>query len=144
MHHLMLVDDEENILKALKRVLSGNKDWSIEIFADPVAALQRATEKHFDLFISDYRMPVLDGIDFLTGVKEIHPDSMRLLVTGYTDLEALMGAINQAEIFRFLTKPWNDEYLLSTIKQALNFSDVMKENRRLADTLRQQQGEPDL
>lgn len=139
----MLVDDEENILKALKRALSANKDWSIETFANGEEALQRAMKKQFDLYLSDYRMPKIDGVSFLTGVKKIQPDSIRLILSGYTDLDALMGAINQAEIFRFITKPWNDEVLISSIKQALSFRDTLLENKRLADTVRKQQSELD-
>jgi two-component system, probable response regulator PhcQ len=143
MYQIMLVDDEENILKSLKRVLAKNKEWSIETFTNGQQALKRAMEKKFDLYLSDYRMPEMDGISFLTTVKEIQPDSMRLTLTGYTDIDALMGGINQAEIFRFITKPWNDEYLISTIKQALTFRDTILENQRLADTVRKQQSQLD-
>ncbi len=143
MYQIMLIDDEENILKALRRILSSNKDWSVEAFTNGEEALQRVMEKQFDLYLSDYRMPEIDGISFLAGVKKLQPDSMRLILSGYTDLDALMGAINHAEIFRFITKPWNDKFLINTIKQALKFRDTMLENQRLADTVRKQKSELD-
>jgi len=143
MYEIMLLDDEENILKALKRTLSANKNWSVEIFTNGEEALQRVMKKQFDLYLSDYRMPEIDGISFLTGVKKLQPDSIRLILSGYTDLDALMGAINQAEIFRFITKPWNDDVLINSIKQALTYRDTLLENKRLADTVRKQQSELD-
>ncbi len=139
MYQIMLVDDEENILKALKRVLAVKKDWNIEAFTCAEEALARATKKTFDLYLSDYRMPKIDGISFLTATKSIHPNAMRIVLSGYTDYDALMGAINQAEIFRFITKPWNDEYLINAITQALTYKDTLIENQRLADQVRAQQ-----
>lgn len=139
MYEIMIVDDEENILNALKRIIRHNKDWNIETFSDAEKALSRVTEKNFDLYLSDYKMPGIDGITFLTAVKTIQPDSIRLILSGYTDLDALMAAINEAEIFRFLTKPWNDSYLIKSLDQALNYRNTLLENKRLADQVREQQ-----
>ena len=135
----MIVDDEENILKAIKRLINHSKDWHVEAYSNPEQALAKAMEKSFDLYLSDYKMPDIDGVTFLTAVKNIQPDSMRIILSGYTDLDALMGAINQAEIFRFITKPWNDEYLLNSLEQALKYRSVLLENQQLADQVRQQQ-----
>lgn len=141
MYKIMLVDDEENILKSLNRILRNNTEWEIETYIKPEDALKRATTTNFDLFLSDFRMPEMDGVKFLTEVKNLQPESMRLILSGYTDLEALMGAINEAQIYRFITKPWQDYELVSTIKQALQFRDMQVENRRLADQVREQQEE---
>lgn len=141
MYRIMLVDDEENILKALKRTLGKLKEWDIETYTQPAEALKRATTANFDLFLSDFRMPEMDGVKFLTEVKKLQPESMRLILSGYTDLEALMGAINEAQIFRFITKPWQDYDLVASIMQALHFRDMQVENRRLADQVREQQQE---
>lgn len=143
MHRIMLVDDEENIIKALSRVMRANSDWDIEAYTRPEDALKRATTNNFDLFLSDFRMPGMDGVKFLTEIKRLQPESMRLILSGFTDLDALMGAINEAEIYRFITKPWQDYELVSTIKQALQFRDMQVENRRLADQVREQQEELD-
>ena len=139
----MIVDDEENILNSLRRMFTKNKQWEIEYYSDPKKALNRARTMNFDLFLSDYRMPEVDGIQFLTEVRQIQPEAMRLILSGYTDLEALLGAINKAEIYRFINKPWQDYELTSTIEQALKHREILVENRRLADQVREQQHELD-
>jgi DNA-binding NtrC family response regulator len=136
----MLIDDEENILSALKRVLR-NKEWEIETYSNPVDALKRLQTSGFDLIISDYRMPEMDGVKFLTQAKEIHLDSIRIILSGYTDLESLMDGINKAEIYRFLCKPWQDYDLLTTINKALEHRDMLLENKMLANQVRQQKQE---
>jgi len=138
MHSILIVDDEENILKSIKRLITHKTDWSVETYTDAEAALSRVMDKSFDLYLSDYKMPDIDGVTFLTAVKNLQPDSMRLILSGYTDLDALMGAINQAEIFRFITKPWNDDYLLHSLEQALVYRDTLIENQQLADQVRKQ------
>jgi two-component system, probable response regulator PhcQ len=140
MNRIMLVDDEENILRALRRVL-GNEDCEIETFTQPAEALRRAQVANFDLFISDYRMPGMDGVQLLTAIKELQPDAMRLILSGYADLEGVLVAINQAEIYRFICKPWQDDELRLAIHQALEHRRVLMENRHLAQLLREQQQE---
>jgi DNA-binding NtrC family response regulator len=139
----MVIDDEENILKALSRVLRNQDGWEFETYVNPHDALKRATTSNFDLFLSDFRMPEMDGVKLLTQIRYLQPESMRLILSGYTDLDALIGAINQAEIYRFIVKPWQDLELTETIKQALCFRDIQVENRFLADQLRAQQVELD-
>ncbi len=141
MYRIMIIDDEPNILNALKRALGGKGDWEIETYGSAGDALKRAQTANFELFISDYRMPDIDGVEFLTRVKDLQPESMRMILSGFTDLEALLGSINKAEIFRFICKPWNEYELVAAIKLALAHRSVLVENRRLADQVRQQQME---
>ncbi|GMR07207.1 MAG: hypothetical protein BMS9Abin26_0209 [Gammaproteobacteria bacterium] len=143
MYKIMIVDDEENILKALRRVLAREKGWETEYFSSISKALRRANTNNFDLFLSDYRMPEMNGVDFLSQVKELQPEAVRLILSGFTDLEALMGAINEAQIFRFICKPWEDIDLLATMKQALQHRALLVENRRLADQVRAQRKQLD-
>jgi DNA-binding NtrC family response regulator len=149
MARIMLVDDEENILKALRRILSsmppgGDKDAPgniIEIYTSPHDAFARAKEGlPFDIVISDYRMPEMDGVAFLKTMREIQPDAVRFIMSGYADLEWMVGAINEAKIQRFIAKPWDDYNLCADIRQALELQNLQIENRRLADEVRQQQG----
>lgn len=141
MYRVMLLDDEKNILSALRRTLVRHVDWELEVFVDGAEALRRAEIVNFELIVSDFRMPGMDGVQFLQQVKLLQPEAVRVILSGYTDLAALLGAINDAEIFRFISKPWNDYDLVATLKQALVHREVLVENRRLADLVRAQREE---
>lgn len=146
MPRLMLVDDEVNVLNSLRRALNAMPEDAIggpvclETFSSPQQALARASEMHFDLVISDYHMPEMDGVSFLEKLRALQPDAARLILSGYADLKALIAAINRAEIYRFVGKPWNDHDLALTIRQALEHRQLVTENARLADLVRVQQG----
>lgn len=149
MSRVMLVDDEEAILKSLKRILRlapcsfGGKTFQLEVetYTSPEAALEAARHDSYDLFISDYRMPVMDGIEFLKATKAIQPDAARLILSGYADLNALLRAVNEVGIDRFIGKPWNDYELLSAIGQALAHRELLIENRQLANLVRMEMGD---
>lgn len=149
MSRIMIVDDEEAILKALRRVLRiapcsyGNKTFSLEVeaFSSPKLALERARHESYDLFVSDFRMPEMDGIEFLKGAKALQPDAARLILSGYADLNALVRAVNEVGIERFIGKPWNDYDLMSAIGQALAHRDLLLENRELANLVRLEMGD---
>ena len=115
---ILLLDDEPNILSALRRVFA-SEPYDLEVFTDAASALACAKDMDFALAISDYRMPEVDGVSFLTIFRSLRPDAMRLILSGFTDLEALLGAINDAHIYRFITKPWQDYELRTTVAQAL-------------------------
>ena len=138
MYRILLVDDEENIVNALKRCLRRVTEWEVETFTSCADALRRARTSSFDLFISDFRIPEMNGVEFLSQAKELQPNAVRIILSGYTDLEALLGAINEAEIFRFINKPWNDHELILTIEQALKYKDMLAENLYLANQVREQ------
>lgn len=140
MHRIMLVDDEENVLNALFRLLRRNS-WDVETYTDPEEALLRAQTTDFDLVLSDYRMPRINGVTLLTAIKEHQPESMRLILSGHADIHALVRSINQAEIYRFISKPWQDYELVVALELALQHRNMMVENRRLADQVREQQKE---
>lgn len=144
MARILLVDDEANILSALKRTLNAKDEfdgtspgYEIHTFTDPRAALQLSESTEFDLVISDYRMPDIDGVAFLTDFRYLQPDCIRIILSGMTDLAGLVLAINEVEIYRFLNKPWNDFELRSAVAGALRFHKLNVENQRLADELRQ-------
>ena len=143
MHRILLLDDEKNVISALSRLLRKNRDWEVAAFTDPQEALHNAKSTRFDLFFSDYRMPIMDGVKFLQETKKLQPDAIRIILSGFAELEGLMGAINQAEIYRFLVKPWDDLDVTMTIEQALQARDYLAENRCLADQVRVQKGELD-
>ncbi len=149
MNRILIVDDEEAILKALVRLLRaapcsyGGRTFSLEIHcaSSPRAALEKARIEDFDLFISDYRMPEMDGVEFLKTAKALQPDAARLILSGYADLNALIRAVNDVGIERFIGKPWNDYDLLSAIGQALAHRELLLENRQLANLVRIEMGD---
>lgn len=137
MARLLLVDDEPSILQALRRLLAQDAH-EIATFTDAEQGLAHAFTHDVDLAISDYRMPNMDGVTFLANLKHVRPDAMRIIFSAYTDFTALLGAINEAEIYRFITKPWNDLELRETVRTTLAHREAALENRRLADELRAQ------
>lgn len=139
MNRILLVDDEPNILNSLKRLLMGK--MTVDCTTSAKEALKRAQQGvAYDLVISDYRMPEMDGVVFLSEFRKIQPDCARLILSGYADMSALIGAINEAGIIRFISKPWNDADLIAAVNQAIEHKQLLQENRRLADQVRMQQG----
>ena len=116
---ILLVDDELNNLQALRRILKSEKDFEIEVFTSPLNALDRLYQTIFDLIISDYRMPEMDGIAFLGKSKEVQPAAQRIMVTAYCDKDSLYGAINMANVQRYIEKPYYPEVILRVIKEVL-------------------------
>lgn len=142
MKRLLLVDDEANILQALRRILARafRDEVRIELFDDPRAALVRAAETAFDVVISDFRMPTMDGVSFLKAFREIQPDAVRVILSATTDFDALVTAVNEAEIHRYLIKPWMDDEVVATVRGALEKHARALEEHRLADESRLKRG----
>lgn len=139
MRRFLLVDDEPSILHALQRALRrmpGGDEIEFELFTSPVEAIKRCAEVPFDLVISDFRMPEMLGVDFLRIVKELQPNATRLLLSASTEFTTVINAVNQAEVFRYLVKPWQAGELAEDIRLALEHRDKLVEDQRLADTLR--------
>ena len=128
---LLLVDDEENILRSLRRVLRKGH-WEIETANDAESALRLTDHFRPGVVISDFRMPGMNGVDFLARVKELLPHAQRIMLTGQADQQAIEEAINRSQVFRFVSKPWNDGELLSTVKSAFEQHPLVTDNERLA------------
>lgn len=151
MSKILIVDDEPAILKSLQRLFRAapcqaeQTAYSLEVtaFESPEEALEDAQINHYDLVIADYRMPGINGVDFLKAMKLLQPDAARLILSGYADLNALIRAINEVGIERFIAKPWNDYELVAAVGQALAKRDLMLENRQLANLVRVEMGDID-
>lgn len=144
MRQILLLDDEANVLNALQRTLRQcfpADDLRIETFTDPEQALLRSGEIEFDLIVSDYRMPGMNGVEFLKTAKGIQPDAVRLALSASTEFETVMQAINEAEVFRYVAKPWQTDDLKKTFDAAFLRRDQILEDRRLAEELRAKRGE---
>jgi len=114
---LLLVDDEINILNALSRTLRRD-GYRIVTATCAEEALEILGRDAIDVIVSDQRMPGITGTELLSKVKEMHPEIVRIVLSGYTDLDAITDAINQGAIYKFLTKPWDDEELRTQIRDA--------------------------
>ena len=134
---LLLVDDEENILRSLRRVLRRG-DWEIETALDAESALAMLECFQPAVVVSDFRMPGMNGVDFLERVKHLMPDAQRIMLTGQADQQAIEEAINRSQVFRFISKPWNDAQVLLTVKSAFEQHYLVTDNHRLAELTQQQ------
>jgi serine phosphatase RsbU (regulator of sigma subunit) len=125
---IVIVDDEEIVLQTLSSFLSLETDYEVHTFASPRHALETLRDIHVDLVISDFLMPGMNGLEFLSEVKRQYPDTVRVLLTGYADRDNAIRAINDVGLFQYLEKPWDNDQLIFVIKNGLN-------QRRLERTL---------
>jgi response regulator RpfG family c-di-GMP phosphodiesterase len=136
-YSILCVDDEENILNALKRLLR-NEEYRMFATADIDEAFTILEKNPVHLVISDQRMPQMSGTEFLSTVKTRYPEVIRIILTGCTDVDSITEAVNKGLIYKFLLKPWNDEDLKLDIRQALGQYDLILNNRRLQETILEQ------
>ncbi len=117
---VLLVDDEESILSALKRVLrrEGYGLLTCNSGTDALALLEES-DNAIGVVVSDFRMPGMNGIEFLSRVRALHPDTIRIVLSGYADAGMVQSAINQGEVYRFISKPWDDDELKTTIRASV-------------------------
>ena len=126
---LLLVDDEANVLSSLKRLLRQD-GYTILSASGAEQGLELLAIHPVDVVVSDQRMPGMSGIEFLRRIKTLHPETVRLVLSGYTDLQVVTDAINEGAIYKFLTKPWDDDILRAHIKEAFIKKGIADENRR--------------
>jgi putative nucleotidyltransferase with HDIG domain len=136
-HCVLFIDDEANILKALQRLMR-NEPWKVLTANRGAEALELLDKVKPQVVVSDQRMPEISGVDLLQAVRQKHPDVIRILLTGYTEMNVAVEAINRGEIFRLVTKPWNDEELKATLRQAFDTFELKSEIRRLNQVTREQ------
>ncbi|VAX07066.1 diguanylate cyclase/phosphodiesterase (GGDEF & EAL domains) with PAS/PAC sensor(s) [hydrothermal vent metagenome] len=134
---LLLVDDEDNIRKALTRVLRRDGYTILQADSGKQGLAMLESNPETGVILSDQRMPGMTGIEFLSRARELRPDTVRMVLSGYTDLKTVTEAINQGEIYKFLTKPWEDELLRANLAEAFEHYELRFENERLARELQQ-------
>ena len=133
---LLLVDDEENILRALRRTLRKD-NYNILTCTNAQEAFELLALNNVHVIISDQRMPGMTGTEFLKKVKDIYPNTIRMVLSGFTDLKSVTEAINQGAIYKYLTKPWDDNTLSESIQQAFKQYDLQLNTIIRLDTARQ-------
>jgi len=134
---ILIVDDEEHILSSLKRLFR-KENYRILTAKSGEEGLRILDEQEVDLIISDLKMPTMNGVEFLTRAKEKNPDALRIMLTGHADLKSVIDAIDRGEVYRFLLKPWDDDELRMTIRQALDYYYLQKDNKLLVRTVKKQ------
>lgn len=139
-HTILCVDDEKSILNSLKRLLR-KEEYRILTASSGEEGFEILKENDVHLVISDQRMPQMSGTEFLGKVKSEYPDVMRIILSGYTDVDSITEAVNKGHIYKFLLKPWNDQNLKLEIKQALEQCDLIQTNKRLHQKVLEQNEE---
>jgi DNA-binding NtrC family response regulator len=134
---ILIVDDEEIVLVALRDTLL-HEGYNVVSSPHAVHALSILRKQQFSVVITDQQMPMVSGLEFLAQVRQIQPDATRILITAVLNISTLIDAINKAEIYRFVVKPWSREDLLASVKSAVERFDLVSKNSRLlAETLQE-------
>lgn len=131
--NILYVDDEQNNLISFKATFRIKYNVMVAISGEE--AVKILDSKPVDIIITDQRMPNMTGVEFLESILESHPDPMRILLTGYADLNAVIDAVNKGKIFHYLTKPWNEEELDMTIQRAYEVYKLRKDEKELTEKL---------
>lgn len=131
---ILCVDDEQNVLNSLKRLFLDN-NYTILTATSGQEGLKILEHEHVQLVISDYRMPAMNGVEFLRKVYKQWPNTVRIVLSGYADTAAIVGAINEGHIYKFIPKPWNDDELKVTLSNALERYFLFKKNAELVSEI---------
>ena len=132
---ILIVDDEESVRVGLGHALRG-AGYRLLFAPGPHAALQLLASESVDVVISDHLMPEMTGLDFLAVVRDRHPDTVRVMLTGHADADTAIQAINRDEVYRFLHKPCERDELRVTVHLALERRELERENRLLLALIR--------
>jgi len=125
-HRVLLVDDEQVITSSLKAFLNAETSYEVIAFNSPRQALAFLKHNPVDLVIADLLMPDMNGIEFLSATKRLHPDAVRILLTGYADKDNAIRAINEVGLYQYLEKPWDSEHLRHVIATGLERRRLLK------------------
>lgn len=126
-YRILLVDDEPNVLSALMRVFR-QENYDVVTCNSPVLALEKLAKEQFQLIISDYMMPDMNGGDLLKKSREMHPSMIRIMLTGHADVNAVVSAVKTGAVYKFILKPWNDDDLRVTVALALEQHALIAKN----------------
>ena len=131
--NVLYIDDEKGNLTAFKAVF--RRDFNVFIAESAKDGKQILEENNIEIILTDQRMPKMTGVEFLQSIIKDFPNPIRILVTGYSDIDAVINAVNKGQIYKYITKPWNNEVLKTTISQAYEVYSLRKENKELTKNL---------
>jgi response regulator RpfG family c-di-GMP phosphodiesterase len=123
-HSILFVDDEQNVLSSLCRLFR-KENYEVITANSGGEALEKMASKPVDIIISDQRMPLMTGVELLSEIKEKYPSTIRMVLSGYSEIKEIISAVNEGGICRFITKPWNDEQLKAAVRLAIEQRDVI-------------------
>jgi len=135
-HNILVVDDEKNVLNAIKRIFRPYELINCITTTDPFEALKIVDEKNIDLIITDQRMPGLTGIELLKMIAIRHPEIIKIILSAYSDLNVILQAINEVGVYKFILKPWNNEDFLLTVIRALEWKELIGKNKSLQEEIK--------
>lgn len=132
---IVIVDDEEMVLTSLRSFLSLETEYIVKTFVSANEALEFCDKNQINLVISDYLMPEMDGMTFLSKVRSMQPEVPRIILTGYADKENAIKAINEVGLFQYIEKPWDNSDILIILRNGLDKQALMKKLRSKIDEI---------
>ena len=135
-HTVLAVDDEARVLQSVKRVFIDDANLEILTTDDPIEALDIVRKRDIDLLLVDQQMPAMKGTELLARALRIRADIITMVLTGYSDVEVILNAINEVGVYKFLLKPWRNEDLYWTIVRALENREVVETNKLLSSEIK--------
>jgi len=132
---VLIVDDEEMVITSIKAFLQLETDYDVQGFTDPEQAARFVESNPIDVVVSDYLMPKMNGIQFLSRLKELQPEASRVLLTGHADKQSAIQAINQVALFQYLEKPWDNSQLLLVVRSGAERSRLFRDLRNKVEEL---------
>ena len=127
---VIIVDDEEMVITSVRAFLQLETEYEIQGFTDPEEAARYVAEQPIEVAVSDYLMPRMNGIQFLSRVKQLQPESSRVLLTGHADKQSAVQAINDVGLFQYLEKPWDNQQLLLVIQSGIERTQLLRNLRQ--------------
>ena len=132
---VLIVDDEDMVVTSIKAFLQLETSFRVYGFSDPEDAVRFAGDHSVDVAVSDYLMPKMNGIELLARIKEVQPETSRVLLTGHADKQSAIQAINQVMLFQYLEKPWDNSQLLLVIQSGAERARLFRELRDKVEAL---------
>jgi response regulator RpfG family c-di-GMP phosphodiesterase len=130
---VLYVDDEENNLNSFKAAF--RRDYDVTVANSATLAIDLLKDQEFEIIITDQRMPGMTGVEFLASIVNDYPEPIRMLLTGYADIQAVIDAINKGQIYQYITKPWDEQQMRVVIQNAYEIYSLRRENKELLKML---------